>query len=632
MQKIILVGNPNTGKTTLFNTLTGQSERVGNWHGVTVDIKEHSLRNSNEIIIVDLPGLYSLDGYSPEEKISAKYIDEHKNNLIVNVCDACNLKRNFKLTQQLLDRGANVVLAINNTGKTQNLEKVVEKLKKQFSVEVFIIDARKCKNCKDLINYIHKAKQNNTKLQILNKDNSNSMHSLSDVLNECSYKTDGEKKQIIDKLLLSKWLSIPIFIFAFMAVFFITFGSVGSYLSELIGNAYANVVDCLFPAIQNNTSNWFVSFLKNGVFAGVGAVIAFLPQITLIFMFMNILDDSGYLSRVAFMFDGVLSKIGLSGKGVLSLLTGFGCTTSAILVTRNIENECVRKNTAMVLPDFSCSAKLPIFMLFCSVFFKMLGFFAVFCIYAIGVLIGLFVAIILAKFGKDKVCQQFIMEMPKMHFPNVHNVFKRTLYHAKDFLVRVGSMIFVMNIVVWLLSHFSFTLRFLPSDINASIIGVLSNVVLPAFKPLGFAKPAIIMALMAGLVAKEMVITSLMLAGGASTLSELSGLLISSDSVVGLSKAGACAFIVFVLLYPACISAFAMMSKEFGRKFAISSAVFQLSIAYIFAVVAFSFISGHILFAIMFTLLLVAIMLGFMIKLRKPMCKEKCYACEGKCL
>lgn len=677
MKKIILIGNPNTGKTTLFNTLTGASEHVGNWHGVTVDVKERTFLSVKNVVLVDLPGLYSLDAFSPEEKISADFLKQNKNSLVINICDANNLSRNLYLTMQLLERGLNVCLAINMAKELKGGAKIFEKIESVLGVKVFPIDARKKRSCKKLVNfcldYAGKSDQNRDKKigaetltdghtsvstqQRFNKDTpinagkDKAMGAVTDaalknlakeryakidaLLMRVGVSKAGEYgKSKLDRVLFNRFGAVAIFIALFAVIFFVTFGQFGATLSGAVCDGFAFVKNSLFPFLAAESGNWFFSFLNDGVFGGVVSVLSFLPQIMLLFLFINLLEDIGYLSRVAFMLDGKLARVGLTGRAVFSLLMGFGCTTSAAITTRNLDDKLLRRRTTLMLPNFSCSAKLPIFACICGVFLKNISVFAVFALYLLGVGVSLIIALISAKVDGRKagnsVSPSFLMEMPKMRAPSVSKILKAVWGHAKEFVVRVGSVILAMSILVWFINSFNFKLQFVGAEGN-TILKFLGHILAPVFAPLGFNSDAIAVALLTGLVAKEMVLGALVLANGAAGVSALGATLINPLSPAHFSAASAISFLVFVLLYPSCISSISAIRKEMGKKTMWLSVGLQFGIAYVMSFIAYE-ISKNGLWGVLGLGAVVAIVLAICVRrvvnYVKKGCKGDCHACR----
>lgn len=642
MKKVLLIGNPNTGKTTLYNTLTGSNEHVGNWHGVTVDAKKNIISKLKDTELIDLPGLYSVNTLSPEEKVTADALEENKDSLVVNICDANNLSRNLFLTMQLKERGYNVCLAVNMAKELKNNGEILRKLSEKLEVPVFPIDARKGRKCKALVEYIasFEPKKNlasfSTVIEALDdaflmgqaKVIYNKIDALLKAIGYFAQSSYG--KSALDKILLTKPGAIISFISIFMLVFTVTFGDFGQSLSDALGVGFGALTAKILPS--GIGGGWFYAFITDGVLAGVVSLLSFLPQIMLLFFFINLLEDIGYLSRVAFMLDGSLGKVGLNGRSIFSLLMGFGCTTSALMTTRNLEGEKLRKRTALLLPNFSCSAKLPIYACICSAFFMGKKTLVVLALYALGVGISVIIALILSKTGKAEE-KSFIMEMPKIRMPSASKLAKSMLGHARDFVTRVGSVIVVMSAIMWFLMNFNFRLGYVAAVGGEPIIGVISKFLAPVFAPLGIGSPAIVMALLSGLVAKEMVLGALVLANGVGSIGELSASLFLASSPAHFTTATALSFLVFVLFYPACISAMSAAVREFGWKTALLSIGLQFAIAYLMAFATFNLFSAKSALSIVAAIIFVAVLalcVVCVINYNKKNCKGACGGCKFK--
>jgi len=638
MNKVVLVGSPNTGKTTLYNTITGQNEKASNYGGVTVEVKNAPLLLDKNTMVYDLPGLYSIETFSPEEKVSLNFLNANKDALIVNICDANNLYRNLFLALELKEMGLNICLAINMANGIKNIETIAIDLEKELGIKCFIIDARKRKKCTNLLKFLQNCKPNAAKLQKYCKKTNNQNEDyaalkykeIDKILTKCGYKIYNEKLSKLDNFLFKPHVAIASFLILFLVVFYITFGSVGQTCSNFLSSVFSQVSFFLLPWLKNS-SGWFASFVRDGMIGAMCSVLTFLPQIMFLNFFLNLMEDTGYLSRVAFALDGKLNRIGLSGRSVFSLLLGFGCTTSAYITTRNIENNCIRRRTALVLPYFSCSAKLPIFALICSVFFGTNRFLAVMAFYALGVIIGIILSIIDFKISGAKINQNFILEMPKLKAPYLQKIIKDAYFKTKEFALRVGSVICLASAIIWFASHFNFRLEFTEELSNASIVGQISNYIAPIFKPLGFSA-VIVLALFSGLIAKEMVVSTLMLASGSVTILELQTIIDAGEGVFNLTTASAVALLVFVLLYPVCVSAMMAERQELGVKIMIKSVILQFLLAYSVSYLVYNLMLGKIMSAVLILLAIisVAIFVCYMIKYKSKR-KVKFYACESKC-
>jgi len=415
MKEILLIGNPNTGKTTLFNTLTGASEHVGNWHGVTVGEKSKVFKiNKEECKLTDLPGLYSLDVYSEEEQISYDYLVHSNNSIVVNICDANHIERNLLLSLQLLKLGVKPILAINMAKENKNID--YKKLQDILGVPVVPIDARRKKGVQSLLDTIKEHLSEKVTNQLTGAIEP--LENLFGVVNSIISKvtktrnTNNQLMSILDKIVLNKFLFLPIFVLVVSLVFIITFGTIGSTLSSAITKTFEMVFGKLLEGVENIFGAGIMyGLVGSAIFAGILSVLGFLPQVALLFMLLGILEDIGYLPRVAFMLDGLLQRVGLTGRALFSLLMGFGCTTSAVITTRSMDNASLKKRTAFILPFMSCSAKLPIFLVFASAFFGKAKVIGIICLYFLSIIMHIFKEIIsyFYFFFWAQICNKFII-------------------------------------------------------------------------------------------------------------------------------------------------------------------------------------------------------------------------------
>lgn len=645
-KKILLVGNPNVGKTTIFNLLTGSTNHVGNWHGVTVDTcSKRIIHNGSIIEITDLPGLYSLTAAGAEERISAEIILARGYDLILNIVDMCNLSRNLYLTCQLLEAGAPVTVVCNMAERfrLEGGDADIAKLSKIFRVPFVNFNLTKdgrrqlldaCVlpiQCRDggtdflRVNEIQVLSRNigaaakraglspmfaATKLYERDTAIAEKLNIGLDALkipagsegvvsakryefidsvvaktvkkessvcrNGCgSCKTDcggsgnfsaayGESR--LDKIILNKYLAVPIFLLVMAAVFWLAFGSLGRVLSDGINF----LIDGLaLPAISNVffswTPDWVRGLITDGIVRGAGSVASFFPQVMLMYLALAALEDSGYMSRVAFVCDGLLEPLGLSGKSVFTMIMGFGCSTAALTTAKNLETKQVRLKTMLLTPYMSCSAKLPVYAVVASVFFTN-NFLIIFLLYLAGIIIAVALAAVFNMIPSLKTHEgSFIMEMPPYRKLSPKRLIKLTLKNAGEFFVRVGTVVLAINIIVWILCNFSLTAGYGTTP-DLSLMATLAGFIKNIFAPLGFGTWQAATALLSGLVAKETVITTIASLGGAAA--------VFSSSQAALS------FLVFVLLYTPCISALGVIAKEAGIKWAVFSFVLNFVVAY----------------------------------------------------
>lgn len=661
MQKIALVGNPNTGKTTLFNSITNLNEHVGNWHGVTVAEKEATITfNNTQYSIIDLPGTYSLNSFSYEEEITSSYL---KNNelLLLNVVDGNNLNRNLFLTLELLVNGYKPILIINmaNELNKNGIKINAKKLEQSLGIKVYLIDAKVKKDVKDLFykiinnsveNETSKCVQNLIKQEKIYNVNSNKNYdevvaNRYNLVNEI-YKNCVEKnnKKIygfskLDKVLLNKYLCLPIFLLIIATVFYITFMGVGKVLSEGLNNALNNFVfNPLINLINSLTVNQFViNLLTEGVIGSTISILSFLPQIILLFMCLNILESSGYMSRLAFSLEDIFSKVGLSGKVVFALLMGFGCSTTASLTSRTMEDKNSKIKTAMLTPYISCSAKLPLYIVVCGAYFKQYSFLIIFLLYLLGILVSILVSYILEKTILPSKTSSFILEFPALRKPNLVQLLKLAIIDAKNFLVRVGTVILTFSCIIWIAQNCTISLKYIENDSAKSILQVIGEKLSFLFKPLGFGFFGAVSALICGIVAKEIIVSSLKIINNVNenlSDSELSQSLTNIQSAIYFNPASSLSFLVFSSMYLPCVSSIGALKKEIGCKWTIFACLLEFVITYIISFIVYKVSLVYFECGIfsclcsIFAFLIFLISLIFVIKFIKN--KNKCKYCLNK--
>ena len=686
--KFAIAGNPNCGKTTLFNALTGASAHVGNWPGVTVDKKEGVYKKGGfKADIVDLPGIYSLSPYSPEEVIASNYILNENPDLIINIVDATNLERNIYLTTQLLESDCPIVVALNmaDIARRDGIKIDVRRLEEELGVKVVEICALK----KDGIARLMEAAKNEAakpragksvleeteikgefeKICALAKDsrhakfravkalegdakNSGLAQSalaeignirgkiplpqefgsdfeaavanwrysyISKKISPCQQRRKAAEELTlsdkIDKVLTGKILGLPIFFAIMFLVFHLTFSedlfflaslgileeplsSPGVYLLgltevfiEWLSDAVASGLDAAGAA------EWVKSMICDALLAGVGAVLSFMPQIMMLFMFLYILEDTGYMARAAFLMDRFLRRFGLSGKAFLPLLMCFGCLVPAIMGSRTLENDKERKLMIMLAPFFSCGAKLPIWSMFAMAIFPSHADIAIFSIYMIGIITAIIAAIILKKTVFKADASVFIMELPPYHLPLAKNIALSVWEKLKIYIARAATIIAAATVVIWFLSSFSFGLNMVEANSSESILGVLGSFLQPLFIPLGFAGGDIgwkaVVAILTGLIAKEMVVSTMGVlynpgVEGDALEDEAAGTALAATIAATFSPAAAVAFMAFNLLSVPCMAAVATANAEFkSAKWTWATIAFWIATAWIVSFVIY---------------------------------------------
>ncbi|MCI9302564.1 ferrous iron transport protein B [Clostridium sp.] len=579
MKNVALLGNPNVGKTTLFNSLTGSNQRVGNWAGVTVDKKEGFF---DDFKIVDLPGIYAMDTFSNEEKISKEFLENGQVDLILNIIDASNIDRNLYLTMQLKQFKKPIILAVNmiDVAEKKGINIDYKKLEKLLNVTVVPIQASKEQGIDDVKKALKDANLNKIDNTDYNFSNEKEAYTyIENLLSECTKrnnKTIKTVKEKLDNIMLNSWLAYPIFFIIMALTFQITFSWIGQPLSDLLDSL---LNDSLLPIIENllqGSSPWFQSLIIDGIIGGVGGILVLLPIILSLFTCITILEDSGYMARVAFIMDKIMRKMGLSGKAFIPMIVGFGCSVPAIMTARTLESEKDRKLTALLIPLMSCNARLPVYSIFAAVFFPNSIGLVVASLYFLGILLAFILGIIFKHTIFKNEEEPLLIELPEYKLPSLKNLLNQLYEKTKSFLMKAGTLIFAMSIILWFLSNFNFSGM---TDVNDSILASVGGFIAPIFKPLGFGNWQSSVSLLTGLIAKETVVSSM-------------SVIFAGDLQVMLplhfTSLSALSFLVFVLLYTPCITVVGTMKKEFGTKLTLFSVTYQLVLAWIVAFLVFN--------------------------------------------
>lgn len=611
MINVALVGNPNTGKTTVFNALTGAKQYVGNWPGVTID-KKYGFINK-DIKVVDLPGIYAMDTYSNEEKISRSYLENENVDLIINVVDATNLERNLYLTTQLMQFNKPILVLLNmmDIANKRGLNINTEVLAKNLGVRILPISAKNKTGLENIIEEINKSKEIIPNYNI-KFNNENEAYSYIDTIIKGASKEKGNSKYIgekIDKVVLNPILAYPVFLLALFFIFKFTFSWFGQPLADALD---AFVADSFTPVIESlvaNSSTWFQSLIVDGIVAGVGGVIVFFPIVFALFIGISFLEDCGYMSRIAFLMDRIMRKIGLSGKAFIPIIMGFGCSAPAIMATRTLESEKDRKMTALIAPLVTCGARLPVYALFASIFFASNQEFVVMGLYLLGIVVAILVGLLFKNtiFKKDE--QPFILELPEYKMPSLRSIILNAWDKSKGFIVRAGTLIFAVSIVIWFLTYFN--MNGFTEEINTSFFAALGGFISPIFEPLGFGGWEAGVSILTGLAAKEVIIGTMEIVYG-----DLSVVLPTMFTAIT-----ALSFLVFVSLYTPCFAVIGVMRKEYGNKMMALSVIYQFVlawvVAYFFKFVA-TLVTGGVTLAytIQFLIFLGIVSLGIMLLVR----------------
>lgn len=573
MINVALVGNPNTGKTTVFNALTGSKQYVGNWPGVTID-KKYGFINK-DIKLVDLPGIYAMDTYSNEEKVSRSYLENEEVDLIINVVDATNLERNLYLTTQLMQFNKPILVLLNmmDIATKRGINIDTEILGEKLGVSILPISAKNKKGLENIVEKINKSIEIIPNYNINFNDENEAYSYIANIIKEAS-NGNGKSNYIgekIDKIVLNPILAYPVFLIALFIIFKFTFNWFGQPLADALDAFVADTFTPIIEGLVANSSPWFQSLIVDGIVAGVGGVIVFFPIVFSLFIGISFLEDCGYMSRIAFLMDKIMRRIGLSGKAFIPMIMGFGCSAPAIMATRTLESEKDRKMTALLAPLVTCGARLPVYALFASIFFASNQEFVVMGLYLLGIVVAILVGLLFKNtlFKKDE--QPFILELPEYKLPSFKNIIINAWDKSKGFIIRAGTLIFAVSIVVWFLTYFN--MNGFTEEINTSFLAKFGGLLSPIFKPLGFGGWEAGVSILTGLAAKEVIIGTMEIVYG-----DLAVVLPTMfTSITALS------FLVFVSLYTPCFAVISVMKKEYGTKMMYISVIYQFVLAWVVA-------------------------------------------------
>lgn len=574
MINVALLGNPNVGKTTVFNLLTGSNQYVGNWPGVTIEKKEGFLNDN--IKIVDLPGIYAMDTFSNEEKVSKEFLEKGNVDVVVNVVDASNLDRNLYLTTQLMKYNKPIVILLNmvDLADVKGIKIDYDRLAKNLNVTILPIVAKKKTGLENIKSVIENAAKSVVDYPIHFGNETETYRKLEEIISDCTISPLTNKKSIsdrIDDIVLNPILAYPIFIGILLLLFKFTFDWIGGPLQEWFGGAIETYIMTPVDGLLTNSSIWFKSLIVDGVLGGVAGTLPFFPLIFTLFFGISLFEDSGYMSRAAFLMDKIMHKVGLSGKAFIPMVMGLGCSSPAIMATRTLESEKDRKITALISPLMTCGAKLPIYALFVSIFFPKNAAIVTTSLYLLGIVVAILVALVLNKTVYKTQAEPFVLELPEYRIPTLSALLKNTWNKSKGFLIRVITVMFAMSVVIWFLS--SFNLHGFTEDMDSSFLSNFGKLIAPLFTPLGFYDWRISVSILTGLGAKEIVVNTLTVLFG--NLPE-----VLPTVFTGVS---AYAFLVFSALYTPCIAALATMRKEYGNKMMVISISYQFLLAWVAA-------------------------------------------------
>lgn len=650
--RVGFVGNPNCGKTTLFNAYTGANLKVANWPGVTVEKMEgETSYKGQKIKLIDMPGIYSLTSYSMEEKVSRRCIMEQEVDVIINIVDASALERNLYLTMQLLEMGKPVVLALNmmdiveERGMEIDLHRLPEML---GGIPVVPVSARKRsgldvlmhaavhhyeeKHRADVVHYqmnieekisllerILKEQYKITEnvrwhaIKILEQDEEicrkfpvNAAEFLErsyekDIINQkydyieeiiedtLFYKSEKEAfTDKVDQVLTHPVWGMPIFFAVMAIVFFLTF-----FVGDTLKGGFEIVLDSASAGTTQaltymKVAPWMISLVVDGIIAGVGGILTFLPNIFILFLALAFLEDSGYMARVAFVMDGLMGRLGLSGKAFLPMVLGFGCTVPAVMASRTLEKEADRRRTIWITPFMSCSARLPIYVLFADMFFGKYAMLAAFSMYFLGMLTAIVTALVLHRLETHTEHHTLLIELPEYKAPNARTIAVYVWEKVKDYLTKAGTTIFIASIIIWFLLNFG--MHGMVGEVTESFGAVLGHWMEPVLAPAGLGMWQIGVALISGISAKEVVVSSFCVLFGISNVNSASGMAALTQQLaqVGFGPLNAYSMMVFCLLYVPCAATIGAIRKETrSMKFTLKMMIFQLLVAWTAAVLVY---------------------------------------------
>lgn len=626
MINVALFGNPNVGKTTVFNLLTGSNQYVGNWPGVTIEKKEGYLNDN--IKIVDLPGIYAMDTFSNEEKVSKSYLENEDVDVIVNVVDASNLDRNLYLTTQLMKYNKPIILLLNmvDLADAKGIKTDYDKLAKELNVTILPIIAKKKSGLENIEKVIENCSKQKVNYSIDFGDETSTYKKLEEIISNCSKAPIESKESIsdrIDNIMLNPILAYPLFIGILLLLFKFTFDWVGGPLQEGLTGIIETYVMTPMDGLLANSSEWFRSLIIDGVLGGIAGTLPFFPLIFTLFFGISLFEDSGYMSRAAFLMDKIMSKVGLSGKAFIPMVMGLGCASPAIMATRTLESEKDRKITALISPLMTCGAKLPIYALFVAIFFPKNEALITTSLYLLGIVVAILVALVLNKTVYKTEAEPFVLELPEYKIPTLSALLKNTWNKSKGFLIRVVTVMFAMSVVIWFLSSFNFA--GFTENMNESFLAGFGKILTPIFAPLGFKDWRISVALLSGLGAKEIVVNTMIVLFG------------NLHQVLPTVFTGVTAysFLIFSALYTPCIASLATMRKEYGNKMMMISLSYQFLlawvVAFIFNTIANLFLgnSASIEYIIGGVIVIIAILILFKMFTKKSKGCSSCSSCPS---
>ena len=622
IMRVALTGNPNTGKSTIFNEITGARQKIGNWPGVTVDKKEGSVRfGDKEIHVIDLPGTYSVNARSPEEKIVIDFLQENTMDLVVDVIDSSNMERNLFLTVQLLEKGIPLMLDLNmqDEAKRRGIKIDIKKLENILGYPVLVSMARDGKSIKNMLHVFtsismasygpsERLQEHIAKIQELEASGLSGIELQEAIIKQRYAFIDTIMDEVVevsnvgpsftekmDRVLANGFLALPLFLAILYAVFQITFTWIGQPIADALDDFIAgDFTEWVAGALEGaEVADWMQALILDGIIGGVGSVLVFVPLIFILFFCLSFLDGTGYMARVAFIMDPIMRRAGLSGKSVMPLMMGFGCGVPSIMGARALDNEKDRMLSILAAPFLTCGAKLPIMALFAAMFFPDNAANVVFAMYIVGVVMAIVSTKLLTATKYKTETATFLLELPPYRMPDIKTVLLETWDKGKGYLVKAGTIIFAGCVIIWFLGAFNSS--GMVEEQSESFLASTGAVVGALFTFHGFGNWEAGAAVISGILAKESVISTIGVLYGLPEVSaeaedaiETAEALGATGMAAAFTSLSALAFMVFSQLYTPCVTALGTIKKETNSwKMMFFAAGYMFAIAWVVSLVVY---------------------------------------------